>query len=341
MGFRVKLVYFLLGLLVFFNCVKKEEDDSKVFLSERQIYVNNEPYFIKGVCYHPVPKGKTIREFDKIDQDLDLMVEAGINSIRVYAPIEDIQILDKIAAKGLKLIVGFGYDQNGNFDLKTGSFLNYIKKFKAHPAILFWEFGNEYNYHPEWFDDDINNWYDVLNRSVKVLKAYDPNAIVASAHGEIPTKEILEKCNAIDIWGLNVYRWDNPSPVFKEWQDLSNKPMYLSEAGADSYMKISNHGFEAGKNYASQAKANSNILKSVIQNKTITSGVCMFSFTDGLWKAGNPMEQDIGGWAPNSSGVPYDGAPNEEHWGITDIDRNKKETFHAIKSIYKSESLNP
>ena len=180
-----------------------------------------------------------------------------------------------------------------------------------------------------------------MNRSVKVLKAYDPNAIVASAHGEIPTKEILEKCNTIDIWGLNVYRWDDPSPVFKEWQDLSNKPMYLSEAGADSYMKISNHGFEAGKNYKSQAVANTKILNSVVNHPYITSGVCVFSFTDGLWKAGNPDQQDIGGWAPNSSGVPYDGAPNEEHWGITDIDRNKKETYHVIKSIYKSENLNP
>ena len=28
-------------------------------------------------------------------------------------------------------------------------------------------------------------------------------------------------------------------------------------------------------------------------------------------------KQDIGGWAPNSIGVPYDGAPNEEYLGNT------------------------
>ena len=44
--------------------------------------------------------------------------------------------------------------------------------------------------------------------------------------------------------------------------------------------------------------------------------------------------QDPGGWAPNSSGVPYDGSPNEEYWGIVDIERNKKMTFEVIKNKY-------
>ena len=56
-------------------------------------------------------------------------------------------------------------------------------------------------------------------------------------------------------------------------------------------------------------------------------------------EAGNPNEQDIGGWAPNSSGVPYDGTPNEEYWGIVDINRNKKETFEVIKERFVNFSL--
>ena len=38
--------------------------------------------------------------------------------------------------------------------------------------------------------------------------------------------------------------------------------------------------------------------------------------------------------SPNSGGVPYDGAPNEEWWGIVDIDRNKKLTFDVVKQAY-------
>jgi hypothetical protein len=60
----------------------------------------------------------------------------------------------------------------------------------------------------------------------------------------------------------------------------------------------------------------------------------MFSFTDGWWKAGNNNKQDTGGQAPNSSGVPYDGAPNEEYWGMVDIERNKKRAFEILKRKY-------
>ncbi|MBT8180392.1 MAG: hypothetical protein KJO53_02265, partial [Eudoraea sp.] len=68
--------------------------------------------------------------------------------------------------------------------------------------------------------------------------------------------------------------------------------------------------------------------------------VTMFSFTDGWWKAGNTETQDPGGWAPNSTGVPYDGTPNEEYWGMVDIERNKKEAFIVLKEKYTDLSSN-
>ena len=101
-----------------------------------------------------------------------------------------------------------------------------------------------------------------------------------------------------------------------------DKPMYLSEAGADSYMTIEKSGYEKGVNELAQADATQNILDAVFRNQEICSGVTLFAFVDELWKAGNNDSLDTGGWAPNSSGVPYDGAPNEEYWGIVDIDRN-------------------
>ena len=130
-----------------------------VTISGKQLLVNNETYFIKGICYHPVPQGSTKRSFDLIDQDLSLMVEAGINTIRVYEPIISEEVLDKIWAAGLKVIISFGYDQKGTFDISSGTYLDYVEKYKYHPSILAWELGNEYNYHPEWFNSDIKNWY--------------------------------------------------------------------------------------------------------------------------------------------------------------------------------------
>ena len=310
-----------------------------VEVSGRQLIVDNTPYFMKGVCYHPVLRGETERNFSTIDQDLELISEAGINTIRVYAPIDDIEVLDKIDAAGLKLIVSFGYNQQGVYDILSGTFLDYILKYKDHNSILIWELGNEYNYHPEWFGGDIQNWYNALSQATDQIHDIDPNHPVATAHGDMPGKQALASNPNIDIWGLNVYRWDQPQSVFKEWQTVSDKPVYLSEAGADSYMKISKAGFKQGENQRAQAVANAKIIDAVLDRSDVASGIFVFSFTDGLWKAGNPDQQDIGGWAPNSSGVPYDGAPNEEYWGIVDINRNKKETFEIIKERFVNFSL--
>lgn len=326
-------------LLFSFTLYLVPTTNNVVEVSGRQLIVDNTPYFMKGVCYHPVLRGETERNFSTIDQDLELISEAGINTIRVYAPIDDMEVLDKIDAAGLKLIVSFGYNQNGVYDILSGTFLDYIMKYKDHNSILIWELGNEYNYHPEWFGGDIQNWYNALSQATDQIHQIDPNHPVATAHGDMPDKQALASNPNIDIWGLNVYRWDQPQSVFKEWQTVSDKPVYLSEAGADSYMKISKAGFKQGENQRAQAVANAKIIDAVLDRSDVASGIFVFSFTDGLWKAGNPNEQDIGGWAPNSSGVPYDGAPNEEYWGIVDINRNKKETFEVIKERFVNFSL--
>ncbi len=331
------LFIFLTGFLV--SCTGNSKTDV-VTVSGRQILVNDTPYIIKGICYHPVPKGGTTRDFGNLSQDLALMVEAGINTIRVYEPITDKAVLDEIHAAGLKVILGFGYDQGGKNDILTGTFINYVNTFKDNDAILLWELGNEYNYHPEWFDGDIKNWYNTMNAAAQRIHESDPSHPVTTAHGELPDSVALSLSQNIDVWGMNVYRYDDPTTIFSEWSTISTKPMYLSEAGGDSYMTIAKDGYEQGNNENAQADANKKILNAVFNAPDICSGVAMFSFTDGWWKAGNPESQDPGGWAPNSTGVPYDGTPNEEYWGIVDIDRNKKETFNGIKEKYTTLSKN-
>jgi len=325
----------LFVLVTVFLLACEKTTNNTVRIDAQKIVVNDRPYLIKGICYHPVPKGSNERSFASIDQDLSLMIEAGINTIRVYAPIDDVAILDKIHAAGIKLIVGFGYNQGGVFDIASGSLLDYVTKYKTHPAILFWELGNEYNYHPEWFDGDINNWYTALEKTAQMIHALDANHPVSTAHGEIPTQEVLNENPSIDVWGVNVYRWDLPASLIEEWKSRSTKPLYFSEAGADSYMAIEKDGYAAGENQKAQADATETILNQLFEDPEIVSGVTLFSFTDGWWKAGNPNQQDVGGWAPNSSGVPYDGAPNEEYWGIVDIERNKKEAFYVLQKKYK------
>ncbi len=331
MMLRKITLIFLIGTLMSCGTTSTPED---VKISGRQIMVNDSPYLIKGICYHPVLKGSDQRDFSSLTKDLALMVEAGINTIRVYAPIDNIAVLDEIHEAGIKLIIGFGYNQDGNFDILSGTFLDYVNKYKNHKAILLWELGNEYNYHPKWFEGDLKNWYKAMNDAAELIHQNDSSHPVTTAHGELPDALALSLSPNIDVWGINLYRWDNPDNIFYQWEAVSTKPMYLSEAGGDSYMTVSKDSYEQGENEKAQADANENILTVVFKNTKICSGVTMFSFTDGWWKAGNNNIQDVGGWAPNSSGVPYDGAPNEEYWGIVDIERNKKMTFDIVKNKY-------
>lgn len=307
----------------------------EIKISGRQIMVDGSPYLIKGICYNPVPKGSDKRDFSNLTQDLALMVEAGINTIRVYQPIDDKAVLDEIHAAGIKVIMGFGFDQGGKFDMVSGTFIDYVNTYKDHKAILLWELGNEYNYHPQWFNGDLKNWYTALNNAAGLIKKQDPSHPVTTAHGELPDSLALASCPNIDVWGMNVYRWDEPGEIYSQWESISSKPMYLSEAGGDSYMTITKAGYEQGVNEKAQAAANAKILESVFNHTEVCSGVTLFAFSDEWWKAGNNDIQDIGGWAPNSTGVPYDGSPNEEYWGILDIDRNKKETYDIVKAKYR------
>ena len=327
----MRIVIFILVILS--SCNGAMNNDS-VSDSSKQIMLNEKPYIIKGICYHPVPKGSDKRSFENLTEDLALMNEAGINTIRFYSPVDDTAVLDEINNAGIKVIMGFGYNQGGYFDILSGSFINYVNKYKNHDAILLWELGNEYNYHPEWFEGDMKNWYQALNDAADLIHQNDTVHPVTTAHGELPDSLALSLCPNIDVWGMNVYRWDDPTSIFSQWSAISSKPMYLSEAGADSYMSITKDGYEMGVNEQAQADATVNILKSVFSNLDVCSGVTLFAFNDELWKAGNVDEYDQGGWAPNSSGVPYDGAPNEEYWGIVDINRNKKQAFYEVKKIY-------
>ena len=168
----------------------------------------------------------------------------------------------------------------------------------------------------------------------------DSNHPVTTAHGDLPDDLALSLSPNIDVWGMNVYRMVEPETIFPEWEAISSKPMYLSEVGADSYMANAAEGYAKGENQKAQADANKTILEKSFDSKGICSGVTLFSFTDGWWKAGKNDVHDVGGWAPEGSGVPFDRVPNEEYWGIVDIYRNKKETFNTVKEIYLSQKHN-
>lgn len=307
---------------------------AQISVSGRAIYLNGKAYKIKGIVYDPIALGTTRLDgpdYSHVQADIQMMQQACINTIRSYTPITDLSVLNAFSQAGIRIIMGFPNLDDRKApgpDLQSGSYLNYINTYKTHPAILMWEFGNEYNYHPEWFSGSVKNWYSILNKAALNAHASDPSHPVSTAHGECPDTVALRICPAVDVWGMNLYRYDNPKSVFPQWAALSTKPMYLSEAGTDSYDNIKNVVDEQ-----MQAMALDSIISDVIRDPAICSGIALFEFTDDWSPSGEPAVHNSGGAAFD---VPYDKYGNTEYFGLLDINRKPKAGFSVMKTKYCS-----
>ena len=308
----------LVLILLYIFCVQLSAQS--VYVEDRKIFVDDQEYRINGICYAR-GEGNGENSGYTFNDDIPLLVDANINTIRTYAAITNSAELNAFANAGIKVIMM----------LNENSYTWYVNQYKNHPAILMWEFGNEFNYHPEWFGNNIQNWYDVLENCASTVKSIDPNHPVSTGHGEVPNAQALNSCPSVDVWGMNVYRWLSPDSAIDELAAQTDKAMYISEAGADSFNSNSN-----SENQAQQAQATEIILNAIIEKSDLCVGVTLFEFCDEWWKAGNPNQQDIGGF-PNA--IPYDNYANEEYWGIVTRDREPKQSYYVVKDIYESTSL--
>ncbi|MBM3245415.1 MAG: hypothetical protein FJZ15_06470, partial [Candidatus Omnitrophica bacterium] len=257
------------------------------------------------------------------------MADAGINTVRTYfTPHKD--LLDAFAQHGIRVIVGFpNYDdrhQQGA-DVARGGYKNYINTYKNHPAILMWEFGNEYNYHPDWFEgNDINIWYRNLEEAARTAIKLDPNHPTSSAHGEAPSPSVLKKCPSVQVWGMNIYIGTDMTEELNNWRAISDKPMYISETGIDSFN-------DAAKTEDEDAQAKANVLmwQSINNSRDICSGVTFMTWQDEWWKVekGNPNGQDRHG-VNSLPSVNRGDQFSEEFWGFVNIDGTPKKVLGAM-----------
>ncbi len=325
MKFYLTLCFIFLALFSFAQ--------DRVSTLGRKIYLNGNEYKIHGICYSPVKIGESRlnpQDYSHIDEDIALMQQACINTIRSYNVIKDVSILNKFANAGIRVIMIIpSYDDTRMYvDIQSGSYKDYILEYKDHPAILMWEFGNEYNYHPEWFDGDLDNWYALLDTAARHTHELDPNHPVSSGHGHTPSADVLAKCPNVDVWGMNVYAWDRPSMAVTDFVARSEKPCYYSEVGADSY-----DNEQGAENQEDQALATKAILENYMSINHQCAGLTMFSWVDGWWKdaGGSNDSQDPGG---ADFPVPYDHFGNEEYFGMVKQDRTTKQAYAEMKKVY-------
>jgi hypothetical protein len=307
-----------------------------VAIEDGQLHVGGEPFFIRGVCWNPVPRGG-VHPAD-IDfagfaaSDAQLMQAAGINAVRTYETITDIAVLDALHAADiyvLNMVYAWGGDAPSVVDAK-------VSAVRDHPAILMWVLGNEWNYNGLYVGMSHEASLAALNEAAERIVAIDDTHPIVTVYGEMPSAQTIEAMPLIDVWGINAYRGLSFGDLFDRFAELSDKPMFLAEYGADAY-----DATQDAVNLAAQAEATRALTQEILDHAASpeSDGQCVggtiFEWADEWWKDadGSPSTQEPGGIAPGGGPHP-DQTFNEEWWGVVDIDRNPRPAYDALKDLF-------
>lgn len=184
----------------------KRDSKAKVQLKKEQgkfqLYVNNEPFYIKGAGL----------EFGQIAT----VAEQGGNSFRTWRTENGQQsgkeVLDAAKKNGLMVTMGIevarerhGFDYNDEVAVKEQ--LERIKKevlaLKDHPALMIWAIGNELNLRAT----NPKVW-DAVNDISKMIHEVDPNHLTTTTLAGISQREIdliKERCSDLDLLSIQIY----------------------------------------------------------------------------------------------------------------------------------------
>ncbi|SFS48771.1 glycoside hydrolase family 2 TIM barrel-domain containing protein [Lutibacter maritimus] len=199
-----------------------------------QIYVNNEPFYIKGAGL----------EFGRIAS----VAEHQGNSFRTWRTDNGKQtgkeVLDEALKNNLMVTMGIevarerhGFDYNDEAAVKEQ--FERIKKevteLKDHPALLIWAIGNELNLRAT----NPKVW-DAVNDISKMIHEIDPNHLTTTTLAGISQQEvnyIKERCPDLDLLSVQLYGKINELPqLIKEygWEG----PYMVTEWGATGHWEV-------------------------------------------------------------------------------------------------------
>lgn len=199
-----------------------------------QLIVDGKPYIVKGVCYNPIPVGKS-HDYDFWNdsskpwlKDGALMKKMGVNTVRFYHPGEDLEAAKKVVSDlysqyGVRSMMGHWlkfwnypapfYDDANFRDQVKQDVLSMVEALKDEEGILCWVLGNENNYS---FSGKINPWsseridklgdprqcmlaradtyYTLINELAREIHKLDPDHPVVMGNGEMVCLDVAAGC---------------------------------------------------------------------------------------------------------------------------------------------------
>lgn len=328
--------------------------------------------------------------------DGKLMQEMGINTIRLYQAHDNIEevktvIRDLYDKYGIHTILGnwLGFweypaplygDINFRNRVKK-EVLEMVKTFKDEPGVLMWILGNENNYScfgnvNPWSTDEIDKepnpqkqkamkakiYYSFVDDLAKEIHKIDAEHPVALGNGELVGLEYAKQfAPDVDLVSCIIYRGKTFGNLFKSLRATFDKPILLSEFGADAYDAYLNKEDQNMQAFFLESQWRQ-IYENISGHKE-GAGNCLggtsFEWTDEWWKH-NPDNPE--GWTVHDTGAGWSSgsyyfdikAPNnmnmnEEWFGIVALSkdpnsgldiRTPRKSYYVIREFWKKPDLN-
>ena len=323
-----------------------------------------------------------------LDAEMGLLKNMGVNAVRMYTGVQPKWIKYIYENYGIYTMLNHSFGRYGltidgawvavtdyrdpaTQELLLSEATKLVEEYKDTPGLLLFLLGNENNYGLFWagaetedFPDEEDKkrevgekrgrpMYKLMNDAAVKMKEIDSSHPVAICNGDMLFIDIIaEECKDVDIYGVNMYRGVTFTDAFDTVKEKLNKPVMLTEFGADAFNAIENQ-----EDQKSQAFYMVNNWKDIYQNAAGQGkagnaiGGFTFQFSDGWWKYGQTKNLDVhdnnASWA--NGGYYIDLAPgennmNEEWFGICAkgptntrglYDLYPRAAYYALKEVHQ------
>ncbi len=270
-------------------------------------------FFIKGVTYGPFAPDENGEYFGTPEgaaRDLDLMVESGVNLVRIYY-VPPSWFLDLCEKRHIRALISIPWAEHLEF-LKDAKIRNEAKKAvregvsknAGHPAVFGYLVGNE-------IPSTMVRWLgarqvtEFVEQLIAIGRAADPRALFSYASYP-PTEYLLPQNSDFVTFNVYLHRQDDFERYLARLQNLAeDKPLILGEFGMDTIRHAESEQAEMLRWH----------IESVVRGGL--AGTIVYAWTDEWFRGG----QEILDWS----------------FGLVRRDRSPKLALDTVKRLFYGE----
>lgn len=261
-----------------------------------------------------------------LDDEMGLLQNMGVNSIRVYSGIPKKWIEYIYENYGIYTMLNHSFGRYGltidgvwkpnteYSDPKTRELLlkevtQLATEYKDTKGLLLFLLGNENNYGLFWDGAETEDipiedrkstvraysMYKLFNEATVAMKAIDSNHPIAICNGDLLFLDIIAKvCKDVDVFGTNVYRGVSFGDLFERVKKEYGKPVLFTEFGADAFNVQTNQEDQNAQAFYLKGNWREIYENAAGLGKTGNAiGGYTFQFSDGWWKYGQTKNLDL------------------------------------------------